>query len=122
LGALGILPTALRRRAAHAFASPRAYNLVVSNIPGPADPVYMLGAQLEEAYPVVPLSERHALSIGIFSYREHLHFGIYADPMVLHDAAELPTALGMSFRALERGIARGPVRGRRGSPMSRSYA
>jgi WS/DGAT/MGAT family acyltransferase len=122
VGALGLLPIALRKRAAHAFASPRAYNLVVSNIPGPSDPVYMLGARLDEAYPVVPLSERHALSIGIFSYREHLHFGIYADPEVLHDAAELPAALGMAFRALERGLTRGPVRGHRGSPMSRSYA
>ncbi|MEA2426039.1 MAG: diacylglycerol O-acyltransferase / wax synthase, partial [Thermoleophilaceae bacterium] len=122
VGALGLLPTSIRKRAAHAFASPRAYNLVVSNIPGPPQSVYMLGAELDEAYPVVPLSERHALSIGIFSYREHLHFGVYADPEVLPDAHELPAAIGTSFRALERGITRGPARGRRGAPVSRSYA
>jgi hypothetical protein len=82
----------------------------------------MLGATLDEAYPVVPLSERHALSIGIFSYCEHLHFGVYADPGVLPEAGDLPSAIRMSFRGLERGLTRGPVRGRRGSPMSRSYA
>jgi diacylglycerol O-acyltransferase / wax synthase len=122
VGALGLLPTSVRKRAAHALASPRAYNLVVSNIPGPPVPVYMLGATLDEAYPVVPLSERHALSIGIFSYCEHLHFGVYADPGVLPEAGDLPSAIRMSFRGLERGLTRGPVRGRRGSPMSRSYA
>ena len=43
----------------------------------------MLGARLEEAYPVVPLSEDHALSVGVFGYEEHAHFGFYADPGAL---------------------------------------
>jgi WS/DGAT/MGAT family acyltransferase len=118
LSALGVLPIALRKRAAQAMASQRAYNLVVSNIPGPPDPVYMLGAELREAYPVVPLSDRHALSIGIFSYRDGLFFGIYAEPQVLPDAAGLPVALSVSFRALERAVSQGPVRSR--GPAKRS--
>jgi WS/DGAT/MGAT family acyltransferase len=115
--ALGVLPMIMRKRAAQALASQRAYNLVVSNIPGPACSVYMLGAELEEAYPVVPLSEKHALSIGIFSYRAHLHFGIYADPEALPEAGLLGAAISTSFRALERTLAKGPVRGRGGSTL-----
>jgi diacylglycerol O-acyltransferase / wax synthase len=117
VNAIGVLPIAVRKRAAQVIASQRAYNLVVSNIPGPPCRVYMLGAELEEAYPVVPLSEKHALSIGVFSYGAHLHFGIYADPLVLPDAALLGGAISSSFRALERQLAKGPVRGRRLSTL-----
>ena len=115
--AIGVLPIAMRKRAAQVMASQRAYNLVVSNIPGPPCSVYMLGAELDEAYPVVPLSEKHALSIGIFSYGEHLHFGIYADPDALPEAAYLGGAISSSFRALERTVTKGPVRGRRLSTL-----
>jgi WS/DGAT/MGAT family acyltransferase len=111
--ALGLLPMAFRRRAAQAVASRRAYNLVVSNIPGPPVPVYMLGAELVEAYPVVPLSEKHGLSIGIFSYGEDLFFGLYADPVTLPDVDGLPSAISVAFRALERAVAHGPVRSAR---------
>jgi WS/DGAT/MGAT family acyltransferase len=117
LGALGVLPIAMRKRAAQAMASQRAYNLVVSNIPGPPCTVYMLGAELDEAYPVVPLSEKHALSIGIFSYGEHLHFGIYADPDALPEVTLLVGAISSSFRSLERTLAKGPVRGTRRSTL-----
>ena len=117
VGAIGVLPLAMRRRAAQAMASQRAYNLVVSNIPGPPCKVYMLGAELKEAYPVVPLSEKHALSIGIFSYADQLHFGVYADPDALPEAAHLGGAIATSFRALERTIAKGPVRGRRAGTL-----
>jgi WS/DGAT/MGAT family acyltransferase len=113
VNALGVLPIAMRKRAAQAMASQRAYNLVVSNIPGPPCAVYMLGAELEEAYPVVPLSEKHALSIGIFTYAEHLHFGIHADPEALPEAAFLGPAVSSSFRSLERALTKGPVRGKR---------
>jgi len=43
-------------------------------------PVYLLGAELLEAFPVVPIADGHALSIGMFSYGDQLCFGGYADP------------------------------------------
>ena len=117
VNAIGVLPIAVRKRAAQVMASQRAYNLVVSNIPGPPCAVFMLGAALEEAYPVVPLSEKHALSIGIFSYGESLHFGIYADPEALPEVEMLGPAMSSSFRALERTLTKGPVRGRARSTL-----
>ena len=42
-------------------------------------PAYRAGAKLREAYPVVPLAEGDNLSTGMFSYREWMHFGLYAD-------------------------------------------
>ena len=50
----------------------------------------MAGAKLREAYPVVPLAEGHTLSIGMFSYRDWMHFGLYADPEALPEVRRLP--------------------------------
>ena len=87
-----------RRRAAHALASPRVYNLVVSNIPGPRIPMYLRGCRLREAYPVVPLSERHALSIGMTTIGDDACFGLYADPETLPDADALALDLARGAR------------------------
>jgi diacylglycerol O-acyltransferase len=98
LGALGLLPDALRGIAARAVANPRVYNLTISNVPGPPIPLYMLGAELLEAHPVVPIAEGHALSVGIFTHLERLHFGLYADPKAFPQVSSVPAALD---RALE---------------------
>jgi WS/DGAT/MGAT family acyltransferase len=100
LSALGYLPDPLRGIAARWAASPRVYNLTVSNVPGPRFPVYMLGAELLEPCPVVPIAEGHSLSIGLFSYRERLHFGLYADPHACPQVRALPAALERSLREL----------------------
>jgi diacylglycerol O-acyltransferase / wax synthase len=110
LGALGYLPGLVKDRAAKLAGSARVYNLTVSNIPGPRSPVYMLGAVLEEAYPVVPLSEDHALSVGMFSYRDTIFFGCYAHPSAFPEAAdELPAALDEQFTALAGLSAQAPA-------------
>jgi WS/DGAT/MGAT family acyltransferase len=112
LTALGLLPDPLKDLAARFAASPRSYNVTISNIPGPPEPLYMLGARLEEAYPVVPLAEEHALSIGVFGYLNQAHFGFYADPAALPDVGELPEAIDTEIRALA-----GPRRSRRTAPQ-----
>jgi hypothetical protein len=60
----------------------------------------MLGAKLHEAYPVVPLSEEHALSVGVFGYLDHAHFGFYSDPRALPEVGDLPEAISAEIRAL----------------------
>jgi len=119
-GALGMLPDALRTPAARMVGSARVYNLTVSNIPGPRFPLYVLGSELKEAYPVVPLAEDHALSVGMFGYRDHLHFGLYADPEALPDVTGLPCALSAALLALERTALRGAARQRYSGALLRS--
>ena len=82
-------PTPLRGPVSRFVASPRTFNLTVSNIPGPAQPMYMRGCRLAEAYPVVPIADRHALSIGMTTIRDGAFFGLYADPLALPDVNEL---------------------------------
>jgi WS/DGAT/MGAT family acyltransferase len=78
-------PHFLQHATARLVASPRTFNLVVSNIPGPTQPLYMRGCRLVEAYPVVPLAERHAVSIGVTTIAGRACFGLYADRKALPD-------------------------------------
>jgi diacylglycerol O-acyltransferase / wax synthase len=71
----------------------------------------MLGAELSEAYPVVPLGAEHALSVGMFSYRDDMFFGLYADPEVLPEVGELPSLIDAEVRALARLRTRPRTRG-----------
>jgi WS/DGAT/MGAT family acyltransferase len=57
----------------------RPYNLVVTNVPGPPVPLYLLDAPLLEIYPVVPLFKNQALGIALFGYHEGLYWGLNSD-------------------------------------------
>jgi len=82
-------PGVVQHAISRIVASPRTFNLVVSNIPGPAEPMYMLGCALDAAYPVVPLADRHAVSVGMTTIGERACFGVYADREALPDAGLL---------------------------------
>ena len=97
------------------IASPRTFNLTVSNIPGPREPLWMAGCPLEEAYPVVPLADRHAVSIGFTTVAEQGFFGIYADKRSVPDADALAGA--DALQALAR---RSHVRPRAGRAVGRT--
>jgi diacylglycerol O-acyltransferase len=106
LGAVGLLPPLLQDAAARFAASARAYNLVVSNVPGPRVPVYLLGARCVEAYPVIPLSDGHALSVGMLSLSDALCVSAYWDPEALPEGEGLPGAIGQSTLELVRASAK----------------
>jgi hypothetical protein len=93
-------PSFLQRAVSRLVASPRTFNVVVSNIPGPQVPMWMLGCRLREAYPVVPLADRHALSVGFTSVDGGAYFGLYADRDAGHDAELLASDIGDELDAL----------------------
>lgn len=83
-------PTPVQHALSRMLASPRTFNLVVSNIPGPAGgPLYMRGCELRAIYPVVPLADRHSVSIGMTTVCDRACFGVYADRKALPDADAL---------------------------------
>jgi WS/DGAT/MGAT family acyltransferase len=86
LQAVSYAPRTLQQLTSRLVASERAYNLTISNIPGPPQPLYMRGCRLESAHPIVPLSDRHALSIGLHTSGGGAFFGLYADREALPDA------------------------------------
>jgi diacylglycerol O-acyltransferase / wax synthase len=95
-------PSALQRAVSRLVASPRTFNVVVSNIPGPQEPLWMLGCRLREAFPMVPLADRHALSIGFTSVAGGAFFGVYADRDSVSDAERLAADIGRELDELAR--------------------
>jgi hypothetical protein len=88
----------------------RATNLVVTNVPGPPDPVYLLGARLLEIYPVVPLGPQQAVGVALLSYAGGLHWGVHGDWDALPDLHEFVGALQFEFEALAKGARRASLR------------
>jgi WS/DGAT/MGAT family acyltransferase len=80
VGASGWAPPLVSSGLARAMGGVRAFNVVVSNIPGPQQPFYLNGSRLLEAYPVVPLNPAsQGLTVGVLSYDGGVHFGLLAD-------------------------------------------
>ena len=71
-----------------------------SSVPGPATDRYMLGCKLRSVHSAVPLTERHALSIGVVMTAGRACFGIYADAETLPDADGLRDDLDEAFEEL----------------------
>jgi WS/DGAT/MGAT family acyltransferase len=78
----------------------RPYNLVVTNVPGPQIPLYLLGARLESCYPVVNLLPQQALGVALFSYAGRLFWGFTADWELVPDLHEFVRAVGSAFEEL----------------------
>jgi diacylglycerol O-acyltransferase / wax synthase len=81
----GFAPPTIMAQAARLSARQRMFNLVVTNVPGPQFPLYMLGRRLQEMFPMVPLAGNQALGIAIMSYDGQLNFGLNADYDALGD-------------------------------------
>jgi WS/DGAT/MGAT family acyltransferase len=96
----GIAPLAARDAIAWLATRAQTFNTVVSNVPGPQAPLYLLGRRVEAAYPAVPLAQDHGLSIGVLSYDGTIHVGLYANPEVVPDVVELARDFTRSFDAL----------------------
>ncbi len=89
----GFAPPTIMAQAARLQARQRLFNLVVTNVPGPQFPLYLLGRELESIYPMVPLAENTALGIAILSYNGQLNFGLVADYDALADVEVLADEL-----------------------------
>lgn len=76
-------------------------NLVVTNVPGPSSPLFLMGSQMLEAFPVVPLAGNLALSVGILSYLDQLTIGLWADRAHFPDLHVLAKAIGRGFDELD---------------------
>ncbi|MGH3455292.1 MAG: wax ester/triacylglycerol synthase family O-acyltransferase [Nocardioidaceae bacterium] len=98
----GFAPTtfhALGARVAEAE-SPQSYELGITNVPGPQEPLYVAGARMVETYPALPLSPGHAVALGVTSYDGGVYFGIVADRDAVPDAEVLGQCLREALEEL----------------------
>jgi len=73
------------------------YNLIITNVPGPPFPLYMLGAPMKAIFPMVPLMQNQNLGIALFSYSGVLHWGFNADWESFPDVHEFVADTEASF-------------------------
>ena len=85
---------------------PPPINLVVSNVPGPAAPLYAAGAELRELYSVGPVLEGIGLNITVWSYLDHYFVGLLA----CKDAVTEPTRITCGMRDALAELATAAVR------------
>ena len=91
-------PPTLLAQAARINFSTRLFNMVVTNVPGPQVPIYLLGRELQDIFPVGFLPPHQALFVAIMSYNGGMNFGLLADYDSMDDveviAAGIERALG----------------------------
>jgi WS/DGAT/MGAT family acyltransferase len=94
----GFAPPTIMSQAARLFSRQRFFNLVVTNVPGPQFPLYMLGREMRDVFPVVPLAPNQGVGIAIISYNGRINFGLLGDWDLLYDiddlAADMRAGLG----------------------------
>jgi WS/DGAT/MGAT family acyltransferase len=95
-------PPTIMSQAARLQSRQRFFNLVVTNVPGPQVPLYLLGRQLQAFYPVVPLAHHQALGIAIMSYDGRLGFGLLGDYDAMADLEDLADDLEAAIGSLSR--------------------
>ncbi len=93
-------PPTLLAQAARLTFSTRLFNLLVTNVPGPQIPLYMLGRQLSEVFPVAFLAHNHALAIGVMSYNGKVDIGLLGDYEAMPDLQVVADGLGDSLDEL----------------------
>jgi diacylglycerol O-acyltransferase len=76
-------------------------NLVISNVPGPREPQYFAGAQMEGNYPVSAVLDGVGLNITVFSYRDHIDFGVVGDREQVDEAWSLVEGASNALDELE---------------------
>jgi hypothetical protein len=122
-GAQNFAPPTILAQASRLNFSTRLFNLIVTNVPGPQFPLYVLGRKMLEAYPVAFLPEHHALAVAIMSYNGQMNFGLLGDFDALRDIESFGASIADELAVLVS-LARGdsapappkPRRPRRGSP------
>ena len=93
-------PPTIASQAARLQSRQRFFNLVVTNVPGPQFPLYLMGRELEAVFPMVPLAKRQAVCFGIVSYNGQVSFGLIGDYDAMPDLEVLAMDLEASISEL----------------------
>jgi WS/DGAT/MGAT family acyltransferase len=109
----GFAPSTIMNQASRLMSRQRFFNLVVTNVPGPQFPLYLLGRRMLDPFPMVPLAKNQGIGVALLSYDGAINFGVVGDFDLLWDLddfaddlreslAELATVAGVELQASER--------------------
>jgi WS/DGAT/MGAT family acyltransferase len=115
-GVQNFAPPTVLAQASRLNFSTRLFNLIVTNVPGPQFPLYALGRELQQVFPVAFLPKDHALAVAIMSYNGQMNFGLLGDYDALPDIDMIGETIaeelaGLLALARERGSPAGAGNG-----------
>ena len=96
----GFAPPTIMAQAARLMARQRVFNLVVTNVPGPAVPALPARPRMLETFPMVPLAADQALGVALLSYDGEINFGLVGDYDLMCDLEELADDVRASLEEL----------------------
>jgi WS/DGAT/MGAT family acyltransferase len=96
----GLAPPVIHATMAQAIYATRLFNVTITNVPGPQQTLYALGAPMREVYPLVPLAAEHAIGVAAASYDGSVFFGVVADRDTVPDLDVLLSAMVASVEEL----------------------
>jgi hypothetical protein len=99
---LAHLSRSLRRHADQWAMSPRTFALNVSNVPGPAGPLSVLGSPVLELHSLAEVAHRHALRVALVSAAGRISFGLCADPDAVDGLDLIARGIRREIDALSR--------------------
>jgi diacylglycerol O-acyltransferase len=99
-GAQNFAPPTILAQASRLNFSTRLFNLIVTNVPGPQFPLYVLGRRMERVFPVAFLPENHALAVAIMSYAGEMNFGLLGDFDALPDIESIGESIATELATL----------------------
>ncbi|MDX6729137.1 MAG: diacylglycerol O-acyltransferase / wax synthase [Baekduia sp.] len=99
-GVQSFAPPTILAQASRLNFSTRLFNLIVTNVPGPQLPLYVLGREMTDVFPVAFLPKDHALAIAIMSYNGQMNFGLLGDYDALPDLDRIADGIEASLAEL----------------------
>ena len=99
-GLQGFAPPTILAQASRINFSTRLFNLIVTNVPGPQFPLYVLGRELQDLFPVAFLPRDHAMAIAIMSYNRGIDFGLLGDYDAMPDLEDIGQDLSVALEEL----------------------
>jgi diacylglycerol O-acyltransferase / wax synthase len=112
LSLTGVTPEPIERRIVDVFSGKGT--AVMTNVPGPKEPVYLAGSPIRTVLFWAPTSGHIGMSVSIFSYRGEVTVGLMVDAALVPDPAEIIKLLGLELKALA-GLTGKRTRERRGA-------
>ncbi|HEX2438136.1 MAG TPA: WS/DGAT domain-containing protein, partial [Methylomirabilota bacterium] len=96
----GFAPSTIMGQASRLMSRQRFFNLVVTNVPGPQYPLYLLGRRMLDPFPMVPLAKNQGVGIALLSYDGAINFGVVGDFDLMWDLDDFAEDLRESLAEL----------------------
>jgi diacylglycerol O-acyltransferase len=93
-------PPVIHSFLARSLFATRLFNVTITNVPGPQEPLYCLGSRMTDVWPLVPLAADHAVGLAVMSYDGKVFFGLNGDRDAMPDLGLLVSGLEESFAEL----------------------